>query len=451
MVSAICPNCHIDLFEANTANLPDLGTAENAAAAAAKFVSNSWASTVGAYPGESVFDTKYFNHPGVAITVASGDYGFGATYPGSSPLVTSVGGTYLNQTSSGTWTQTVWSGQGTGSGTGTAAGCSSGEPEPAWGLNASGSLASSQCANRTQNDMAAVADAPDGVQVVSSDPMCDGFCQAYGTSVATPIIAAMYALAGNPTPNTYLSSYLYQDPSGLTHITSGSDGTCDRPFLCNAAKSLSDGYNGPTGLGVPNGNLKPFKNSASGNVVSVINPGTYDLQAGLRYSLPAIKAYDDSTSAQTLTYSASGLPAGLSINSANGAISGTLSSAAPVTATVHVTVKDGTGASSTVSFRIVVVKSLAGYYYAAFGEVNLDLGGKCLETRPTRRPRATRSRSGAATAARPSSGRSTRVVRPAPPGGSRSTASAWTSPATASRRAIRSRSGRAAAATTRSG
>jgi hypothetical protein len=383
MVSAICPNCHIDLFEANTANLPDLGTAENSAAVAAKFVSNSWASTIGEYPGEypgeSVFDTKYFNHPGVAITVASGDYGYGATYPGSSQLVTSVGGTYLNRTSSGTWTQTVWDGQGTGLGTGTAAGCSSGEPEPAWGLNASGSLASSLCANRTQNDVAAVADAPDGVQIVSSDPMCEGFCQAYGTSVAAPIIAAMYALAGTPVSGTYPASYLYQDPSDLTHITSGSDGTCEssRQYLCNAAHSLSDGYNGPTGLGTPDG-IAAFRDKATGDTVSVINPGSYDLQAGLHYSLPAIKAYD-SASGQRLTYSASGLPAGLSVNSANGVISGTLTSTAPVTATVHVTVKDGKEASSTVSFRIVVVKSLAGYYYAAFGEVNLDLGGKCLD------------------------------------------------------------------------
>ena len=50
MVSAICPNCKIVMYEANSASTTDLGTAENSAAAgnsttgvpAAKFISNSW-------------------------------------------------------------------------------------------------------------------------------------------------------------------------------------------------------------------------------------------------------------------------------------------------------------------------------------------------------------------------------------------------------------------------
>ena len=93
MVSAICPNCHIELIEANTANIPDLGAAENSAAKVSKFVSNSWGG--GDFPGESFYDTLYFNHPGVVTTFASGDGGYGANYPASSGLVTSVGGTYL--------------------------------------------------------------------------------------------------------------------------------------------------------------------------------------------------------------------------------------------------------------------------------------------------------------------------------------------------------------------
>ena len=95
MVSAICPLCHIILVEANSATNADLYQAENEAVAlGAKFVSNSWSG--GDYPGEAAYD-KYFNHPGVAITVASGDFGYGAGYPASSQFVTSVGGTYLNQ------------------------------------------------------------------------------------------------------------------------------------------------------------------------------------------------------------------------------------------------------------------------------------------------------------------------------------------------------------------
>jgi len=54
----------------------------------------------------------------------------------------------------------------------------------------------------------------------------------------------MYALAGTPAANTYPASYLYAHSSDLTHVTSGSDGTCEasRQYLCNAAHSLGDGY-----------------------------------------------------------------------------------------------------------------------------------------------------------------------------------------------------------------
>jgi len=378
MVSAICPNCHIDLFEANSANLPDLGTAENSAAKVAKFISNSWSG--GDFPGESDFDQQFFNHPGVAITVASGDNGYGAGYPASSQLVTSVGGTYLTS-AKGTprgWHEVVWSGQGTGPGSGTAAGCSSGEPEPAWQPDASGGQSAKQCANRTENDVAAAASGPNGISMYGDTSECPRWCQAFGTSVAAPIIAAIYALAGTPTPNTYPSSYLYQNPADLFHVTSGSDGVCEpaRLFLCNAAHSLSDGYNGPTGLGTPDG-IADFVNRSAQNIVSVINPGTYDVRAGVRYTLPAVKAYD-SAPGQTLTYSASGLPSGLKVNAATGVISGVLP-AAPASALVHLTVKDGTGAKSTVSFRIISVKSLTGSFRGVTGPVRLDLAGKCLD------------------------------------------------------------------------
>ena len=77
MVSAICPNCHILLVEANTNGLGDLGAADNTAVGAgAKFLSNSWDGSE--FPSESFYDNVYFNHPGVAIAVASGG---GATGP----------------------------------------------------------------------------------------------------------------------------------------------------------------------------------------------------------------------------------------------------------------------------------------------------------------------------------------------------------------------------------
>jgi hypothetical protein len=192
--------------------------------------------------------------------------------------------------------------------------------------------------------------------------------------VATPIITAIYALAGTPVANTYPSSYLYQSghAAHLNDVTSGHAGSCEstRLYLCNA----ETGYDGPTGWGTPNGTAA-FASTATGDIVSAVNPGTYDLQAGIKYSLPAIKAYDSVS--HTLTYSATGLPSGLAINSANGAISGTLS-ATPANAKVKVTVSDGNGGSATISFGIVSVKSLLGSYHAGTGPVRVAPNGSTV-------------------------------------------------------------------------
>ena len=73
MVSAICPNCHILLVEASSNSFANLAAAEDRAALmGATVISNSYGG--GEYSGE-VNDQSHFNHPGVAITVSSGDNG----------------------------------------------------------------------------------------------------------------------------------------------------------------------------------------------------------------------------------------------------------------------------------------------------------------------------------------------------------------------------------------
>ena len=300
MVSAICPNCHILLVEANTNGLGDLGTADNTAVGAgAKFVSNSWDGSE--FPSESFYDNVYFNHPGVAIAVASGGGGYGTGWPSSSQYVTSVGGTSLTRDSgvSRGWTETAWSGSGSG--------CSGADPKPAW--QTADDSAPGGCLNRTENDVAAVANPKPGVAFYDTYHK-SGWSVMGGTSVATPIIAAVYALAGAPAPRTYPASYPYQAARGaLNDVTSGSNGTCEasRQYLCHGR----DGIRRTDRQRYP-GRHGGVRQHGDRQRRDAHRPRRAGRQAGTPVFL-AMQALD-SAAGQTLTYSATGLPAGLSID-----------------------------------------------------------------------------------------------------------------------------------------
>jgi hypothetical protein len=251
MVSAACPSCKILLVEAKSSSIPDLGTAvDTAVSLGAAAVSNSYGGPE--WPDESLYDYHY-NHPGVAITVATGDCGYNCAagptvnvpsveFPSASQYVVAVGGTTLAQDSSVVrgWTETAWGNARGGAGSG----CSLYEPKPSWQHD-------NGCANRTLADVAALADGPYGVAVYTS---VQGGWGAYGgTSVATPVIAAAYALAGGPAAGTYPASTLYSHPSDFNDVVGGNNDvtehTCTVAYLCNGVA----GYDGPTGLGTPNG------------------------------------------------------------------------------------------------------------------------------------------------------------------------------------------------------
>lgn len=236
MVSAICPKCQILLVEANSSLLSDLGTAVNQAAAlGANVVSNSYGSDE--YSSENADSAAYYQHPGLAVVASSGDSGFGVQFPAASPYVTAVGGTSLTQlTNTGTRNgfETAWSGAG--------AGCSAYEPKPSWQHD-------SGCSTRAVADVSAVADPSTGVWVYDTYGGA-GWGIAGGTSVAAPIVGAIYALAGNTRNSSYtLSSFPYGTPTALYDVTSGSDGSCSPAYLCVAGA----GYDGPSGLGTPGG------------------------------------------------------------------------------------------------------------------------------------------------------------------------------------------------------
>ena len=235
MVSATCPNCHILLVEATSASVGDLATAvRQAAAQGANAISNSYGIS------ESQFffapDDSAYNQPGRAVTVSTGDNGYGVEFPASSTHVTAVGGTSLTKASNGRgWSETAWSGAGSG--------CSSFFSKPSWQTD-------SGCGNRMLADVSAVADPNTGVAVYDSYAYqgLSGWLEFGGTSVASPIVASVYALAGNA---SVAPSYPYSHTGSLFDVVSGSNGTCllKPSYYCNAVP----GYDGPTGLGTPNG------------------------------------------------------------------------------------------------------------------------------------------------------------------------------------------------------
>ncbi|MFG2472784.1 peptidase S8 [Streptomyces canus] len=239
MVSAIAPKAKILLVEAKSATMANLGKAVNEAVTlGAKFVSNSYGGSESS--SDTTYDSSYFNHPGVAITVSAGDDGYGAQYPAASKYVTSVGGTALSTSSNSRgWTESVWK---TSSTEGTGSGCSSYDTKPSWQTDTG-------CTKRMIADVSAVADPATGVSVYDSYGVTAGWYTFGGTSASSPIIAAVYALAGTPGSSDYPAQYPYAHTSSLNDVTSGNNGSCSTSYFCTA----TSGYDGPTGWGTPKG------------------------------------------------------------------------------------------------------------------------------------------------------------------------------------------------------
>jgi hypothetical protein len=296
MVSAICPNCHILLVEASSPTTGNLGTAVNTAVSqGAVAVSNSYGGSDNS--SDTSADNSYYKHPGVAIVASSGDSGYAVEYPASSQYVTAVGGTRLSRASNARgWTESVWS---TSSSEGAGSGCSAYEPKPAFQTD-------SGCTRRTVADVSAVADPATGVAVYDSYGS-GGWTVFGGTSVASPIIGAMYALASPPAANAYPSSYPYADPGGLYDVTSGQTASCSPAYLCTAEV----GYDGPTGLGTPNGVAALGPASTAGSDFSVsVNPTALSVAAGSNATATVSTAVT-SGSSESVSLSASGLPSGV--------------------------------------------------------------------------------------------------------------------------------------------
>ena len=238
-VSSACPNCHILLVEGDDNSIANLGIAENTAVSmGAKFVSNSYG-ILGEDPSETSFD-QYYTHPGVAVVASTGDTGNLTNWPATNPNVTAAGGTTLTKDTSVPrgWTETAWDSGGSG--------CSLFEPRPSYQNNISTNCPN----NKAIADLSADADPNTGLAVYDTNGQ-GGWLQVGGTSLSSPLLTAMYALGGTPTTGTFPVTYAYNDPhqsSDIFDVTQGSNGGCGN-VLCNAGP----GWDGPTGLGTPDG------------------------------------------------------------------------------------------------------------------------------------------------------------------------------------------------------
>jgi Subtilase family len=301
---AVCQNCHILLVEGDSASFPDLEAAEQTAVGlGATEISNSWGGpecSEGPSGPECGEESPAFNHPGIVITAAAGDHGYLGwaaekpaergfpDYPASSPHVVAVGGTRLTLGVDGEWAgETVWNDGGadqTGEIEGygaTGGGCSTVFTAQPWQQNVKGWSAvgcgTGAASKRAVADVSADGDPYTGVAVYDSTPFegSTGWTPVGGTSVASPIIASMYALAGGAYGVRYPAQTLYENlaatPTSLHDVASGSNGACGKPFdgasglsecelaeegsSCSAATIClaGEGYDGPSGVGAPDG------------------------------------------------------------------------------------------------------------------------------------------------------------------------------------------------------
>jgi len=253
IISAVCPNCQIIIAEAASDSLADLGGAVTAAVNANASIINA---SFGALEtsADTRFSSIYGNSRHIKVVAAAGDWGFGVYYPASDSNVVAVGGTSVSVSGS-TVSETAWSGTGSG--------CSANFGNPGWEHPPQ---ISGECQTRNVADISADADPLSGVAIYDSsltvtsnfghftyfgpNPNISGGWAIFGgTSISAPIITGMYALSGDTAKNQGAQSLYASPSSAFLQITSGSNGECSPKYLCTAMP----GYNGPTGLGIPQG------------------------------------------------------------------------------------------------------------------------------------------------------------------------------------------------------
>jgi hypothetical protein len=357
MASAICPSCKILLVEATSPTTANLGAAVNTAVSlGATVVSNSYGGSESSTDPSTT--NSFYNHPGVLITASSGDGGFGVEYPAAATTILAVGGTHLVRSSTARgWTETVW-GTASNANGGAGSGCSTVETKPTWQHDTG-------CARRTVADASAVADPATGVSVF--DSVSGGWLVFGGTSVASPVVASIFALTGH---GAATPQYPYANTSQFNDVTSGTNGSCGGSYLCTAVV----GYDGPTGIGTPIGSAMAGGVTPPANNFSITaTPATASSVAGTAGTTTStIATATTSGSAQTVSLSVSGGGTG---------VTGSLSVASVTSggsATLTVT-KTAAAAAGTYAFTVTGTAA-SGSHSTTYTLTVTAAGGTCTTT-----------------------------------------------------------------------
>ena len=376
----LAPKASIDVYQGPNSDTGVYDTYQAIITAdTAKVISTSWGECeVDAGASNAGAENTLFQEAatqGQSVFAAAGDSGsedcgndaLAVDDPGSQPYVTSVGGASLSALGPPP-TQSVWNDQcsdgpcGGGGGISSLWGMPSYQSGAPAGLNVinsnssgtpCGAASGSYC--REVPDVSADADPATGYTIYY-DGSWGGIG---GTSAAAPLWAAFMALVNASSSCTaavgFANPALYKAAASsysadFSDITTGNN---DITGTNNGLFPAGPGFDMASGLGTPIGSALAASlcgGVSSGNKITVTNPGTQTSTVGDAVSLQI--AASDSAGGQTLTYSATGLPAGLTINATSGLISGTPTTAK--SSSVSVTATDTTGAFGTAAFTWTV-------------------------------------------------------------------------------------------------
>lgn len=314
-VHAVCQNCKIDLIEARSSSFASVEAGVNEAVKlGATEISNSYGGPETRAP--SAADKAAYNHRGIVITASTGDDGYydfdqwpntpaggpsaapsAPNFPADAATVVAVGGTSLYLNANGTRrSETVWNENGpqdalelnTGIPWGaTGGGCSLFISAQAWQRKIANWAQTGCGTRRLAADVSAVADPFTGFDIYNTSDGGTGWATIGGTSLSAPLVAAMFALAGGAHAVAYPAQTLYAHlgTRALYDVTTGGNGFCggeaaaqcgnwnhsayngahlgvldcdypatgSKPSAGDLACDAATGYDGPTGVGTPEG------------------------------------------------------------------------------------------------------------------------------------------------------------------------------------------------------